>query len=68
MRIGAENSVFEGTDGVRHGHVFHADMSFLQWVPWFSVCLSELQKTQPRFIVNTCNTEMCLPVLGVNCG
>ena len=35
------NSVFVGTDGDRHGHVFHADMSFLQWVPCsVYVCLN----------------------------
>ena len=46
------NSVFEGTDGDRHGHVFHADMSFLQWVPGsVYVCLncSRLSQRNPIF-------------------
>ena len=47
------NSVFEGTDGDRHGHVFHADMSFLQWVPGsVYVCLncSRLSQRNPIYL------------------
>ena len=52
-KLGQKIASFEGTDGDRHGHVFHADMSFLQWVPGsVYVCLncSRLSQRNPIYL------------------
>ena len=48
VRIGAEIASLRGTDGDRHGHVFPCGHVLLAVGPGFSVCLFELQQTQPK--------------------